>query len=707
MKGVFRITHAEFVKIFKKPIVYIMAFVLALVSILSIILYKPTIRTDNTIQLDADNAAGYYSAFHSSGDHSKSKTDETFDTTSKQVELYTLLQKRRNELDYAYSKFYDAFVSLQNYKVSANKTNQQLINDCNTTYETLLNKFVELSQFDPYTNVKEVFNSQNQDGQLYYKVHTIDTAGEYNYEKLFSTLTTKLQSATSPDAYIDFIVTNNYIELLKNLTEYGKDLIYYNLLDMLDTVSQLQQRFINLIANSQSGSMQEETTKALGALQQQVNIFKEKVDLIISTDSLIVLTTNSEYKKFSDAHLAVTNIINSGKDTNGNYTPLLKRGVAVSLRDSNYQTIMKNYITNLNFMPINDKLIEEYDEIKQQVESDKKVIIENINKLKTETTTHNIAIEISNYEYLSEAYRNVVNQIALKSLLKEIPVSAIRDAKIEALDLKSFNAYTNNQNISQNKYQIKNNVYSNNVGAVFSFGNTSQSSESMFDRIYSTLKICTIFIIIFTIMMISGLVTSETENGTIKLLLIRPYNRSKILIGKMLATLFFSIIFVLLTCLISGVAGIIMFKAPVMSKVLVTFNASKTFLINPILLLLLFVTSCILDIIFYLILSLTISVLFRSYVGAITTSFLVYIGAIIVGALIPNSVAYAYIPFTNISLFRFFGGELIGSGGAKIAEFFNTPVQSSQNFYTSLLISAITSIVLLTVTLVTFNRRDF
>ena len=69
-------------------------------------------------------------------------------------------------------------------------------------------------------------------------------------------------------------------------------------------------------------------------------------------------------------------------------------------------------------MPINDKLIEEYDEIKQQVESDKKVIIENINKLKTETTTHNIAIEISNYEYLSEAYRNVVNQIALKALLK-------------------------------------------------------------------------------------------------------------------------------------------------------------------------------------------------------------------------------------------------------------------------------------------------
>ena len=707
MKGVFRITHAEFVKIFKKPIVYIMAFVLALVSILSIILYKPTIRTDNTIQLDADNAAGYYSAFHSSGDHSKSKTDETFDTTSKQVELYTLLQKRRNELDYAYSKFYDAFVALQNYKVSANKTNQQLINDCNTTYETLLNKFVELSQFDPYTNVKEVFNSQNQDGQLYYKVHAIDTAGEYNYEKLFSTLTTKLQSATSPDAYIDFIVTNNYVELLKYLTEYGKDLIYYNLLDMLDTVSQLQQRFINLIANSQSGSMQEETTKALGALQQQINIFKEKVDLIISTDSLIVLTTNSEYKKFSDAHLAVTNIINSGKDTNGNYTPLLKRGVAVSLRDSNYQTIMKNYITNLNFMPINDKLIEEYDEIKQQVESDKKVIIENINKLKTETTTNNIAIEISNYEYLSEAYRNVVNQIALKSLLKEIPVSAIRDAKIEVLDLKSFNAYTNNQNISQNKYQIKNNVYSNNVGAVFSFGNTSQSSESMFDRIYSTLKICTIFIIIFTIMMISGLVTSETENGTIKLLLIRPYNRSKILIGKMLATLFFSIIFVILTCLISGVAGIIMFKAPVMSNVLVTFNASKTFLINPILLLLLFIVSCILDIIFYLILSLTISVLFRSYVGAITTSFLVYVGAIIVGALIPNSVAYAYIPFTNISLFRFFGGELIGSGGAKIAEFFNAPVQSSQNFYTSLLISGITSIVLLTVTLITFNRRDF
>ena len=75
MKGVFKITHAEFTKIFKKPIVYIMAFVLALTAVLSIVFFKPNVRSDNSVMLDADNAHGCYNIFYGTSDDSKRKYD--------------------------------------------------------------------------------------------------------------------------------------------------------------------------------------------------------------------------------------------------------------------------------------------------------------------------------------------------------------------------------------------------------------------------------------------------------------------------------------------------------------------------------------------------------------------------------------------------------------------------------------------------------
>ena len=114
MKGVFKITHAEFTKIFKKPIVYIMAFVLALTATLTLILYKPNVRTSQTIKVNADNAAGYYAAFHDSGDTSKAKFDEIYNTTEKKINLYKIIYDRNTELDSAYNDYISAFNSLQN-----------------------------------------------------------------------------------------------------------------------------------------------------------------------------------------------------------------------------------------------------------------------------------------------------------------------------------------------------------------------------------------------------------------------------------------------------------------------------------------------------------------------------------------------------------------------------------------------------------------
>lgn len=708
MKGVFKITHAEFTKIFKKPIVYIMAFVLALASVLSIILYKPNLRSDNTIAMDADNAYGCFTAFYGAGDNTKFKFDETYAKATQSIDVYSLLNSRNNKLDESIKKYNEVVALLKSYKSNPTNPTSVLIANTNSAIENVLTAFVDVSEFDSYDYLKDLLGLKNGAGEQYYKIHFIDTEKHYNYEKIKSTYEANLKNSTSIDSYIDFLNTNEFCNILSTLSNYGKKIIYNNFLDIVDSIAEQQKTFINLIANSQSGTTQASSSVALENLKQQILNFKVVIDKGINADSLIMLSTKTSYKHINDVCESLVEYITKSKSaTTGQYTQEGKFACAEVLKKSNHIEEMQNYVKSLSFIAVPDSLVKEFTEITSVVEKNKSAILEKIEKLRNEASTAEITKEITNYRDLGITYNDLIGQLVVSEYSKNVSVTNIRDSKNTAYNLSNYNTYENNQNISKNKYQINNNVYSSSLGNVFSFGTTSSYEKSVYDYIYSTLKICTILIIIFTIMMVSGLITNETENGTIKLLLIRPYNRSKIIIGKMLATLFFSLIFILFSVVISFAVGYFMFGFPTLNTIMVTFNATKTFLIHPAVLLLLFVFSCILDVIFYLILSLAISVFFRSYIGAITTSFLVYVGSIVLSAFIPTSAVYAYLPFTNTSWFRYFGGELLGNITTKSALFICTPVQSYQSILTSVLITVITSIVLFTTSLIAFSKRDF
>ena len=708
MKGVFKITHAEFTKIFKKPIVYIMAFVLALTAVLSIVFFKPNVRSDNSVMLDADNAHGCYNIFYGTSDDSKRKYDETYLSAKQSTVVYTLLNDRDNRLDKALEEYNTKYALLETYNTNPTDSESVLIANTNTAIEGVLNTFVNISEFDSYDYLKELMGVSNGASEQYYKIHHIDTEKHYNYEKIKTTYENNLKSASNINSYINFIKTNKFGEILSTLVNYGKKLIYNNLLDIVDSIKNQQNTFIDLTVKSQTETMQQQSSVALENLNQQIKNFQNFIDLWVKADYLIILGTKNNYNNIKDVCENVMQTISYAKSpTTQQYTQAGKLECADALKKGNHIQKMQDYIKSLAFLSVSNSLIEEFNTISEKVTANQTTILNAISELKDETATSKILTEITNYKVLGETYADLIKQLVVKEYSKFVSVDKIRDCKSDTFSLADYNTYENNQNISRNKYQIDKNIYSNTLGNVFSFGTTSTYEKSVYDCIYFTLKICTILVIIFTIMMISGLVTSETENGTIKLLLIRPYRRSKILIGKMLATLFFSLIFILLSVVLSFTVGYFMYGLPAMSQIMVTFNATKTFLISPVLLILLFVISCILDVIFYLILSLTISVLFRSYIGAITTSFLIYVGSIVVSAFIPTSAVYAYLPFTNTSLFRYFGGELLGNITTKASLFICTPVQSYQSFLTSILITGITSIILFTTTLITFNRRDF
>nr|WP_263325618.1 ABC transporter permease [Neobacillus sp. Marseille-Q6967] len=67
---------------------------------------------------------------------------------------------------------------------------------------------------------------------------------------------------------------------------------------------------------------------------------------------------------------------------------------------------------------------------------------------------------------------------------------------------------------------------------------------------------------LFTIVVSAGIVASEFNWGTIKLLLIRPINRSKILLSKYLTVLLFALLMVAILFIFSSVLGAILFGMP-------------------------------------------------------------------------------------------------------------------------------------------------
>lgn len=102
-----------------------------------------------------------------------------------------------------------------------------------------------------------------------------------------------------------------------------------------------------------------------------------------------------------------------------------------------------------------------------------------------------------------------------------------------------------------------------------------------------------------------------------------------------------------------------------------------------------------------------VSVLFRSYIGAISTSLLIYIGALVLGAYLSGSAVYAFLPFTNVSLFRYFGGEILAKEASGIGVLLGSPIHSLQNFWLSFGLTTGFSIIMLIITFISFKRRDF
>ncbi len=698
MRGIFAITKAEFIKIFKKPTVYIMAFILVLTCVLSLFVFKPNSREDYRVTLSTENALANYEAFMSnSGSDNKSIYDSTIDEANA---LYNYIKNAENR-DY-------------NMNFSVNS----LINSLNSLSTSSPSSIASIQQ--NLNNVLECYTSHYglESVPYYAKLITLtNTSGEVIYLKDYAKLEVISNQINELIANSEADEVNQIIkqyiqenDVIKKLNDANKNYInYINVIieNILTDLSNTHDQFISSIQkhfeNGDDIQLQAEQVRHLKNILILINNYKDVIDLLSSPDYPVAIISNASYENFMVVYSRIKKIVDVGQNIE---KFSVRKQCANELSADNYRTQLNSTYNSLKFVNISSKdLMNTLKDYKKQTEANAEIVYKSIFNLRNEASTSKICEEITNYKLLSQTYKQLVEDNVTQAVVSNLTSSEIKE--IKNYNLKDYSEYEIKERISKNIYYLKTNTYSTNYLLPFNFNGNSAYKTNVYDYMYFALKICTLLIIVFTMFMLASIITAEQDQGTIKLLLVRPFSRSKILSAKLLATFFFSFCFLALSTIITFVGGYFRFGLPALEKVLLTFNATSTFAISPIWAMLIFMASNLLDIIFYLIVATLLSVAFKSYASAITTSLITVIISILISIFLANSVVYAFLPFTTISLFRFFGNSFLPTGDSILNAFFLMPISPGMSIISSVLVSGIFCLVIYIISFNLFNKRDF
>ncbi len=197
-------------------------------------------------------------------------------------------------------------------------------------------------------------------------------------------------------------------------------------------------------------------------------------------------------------------------------------------------------------------------------------------------------------------------------------------------------------------------------------------------------------ITLFVVIIAGGMIASEFTWGTIKLLMIRPISRSKILVAKYLSVLVFMVIFMTILFVTSFVTGAIAFGFDHAPSLL--YMGGKVSEIHPMLYLLLKLSLHGLGIIMFATIAFMISSVFRNNSLAIGISlFLLFTGTQIT-SLIGMKFEWAkFSPFANIHFQTFLDGM---------------PVVGGVTFWFSVVMFLVYFVLLHVVSFWTFVKRD-
>lgn len=243
------------------------------------------------------------------------------------------------------------------------------------------------------------------------------------------------------------------------------------------------------------------------------------------------------------------------------------------------------------------------------------------------------------------------------------PVTNLEDAMLLSRDRyliaskKEKLEYPEELKSAKNELAYYEKYYESGVTPITS-NNGGQSAGSFFASLAGMLSIVNMVVVIVA----SISVASEFSDGTIKLLLIRPFKRSQILLSKFIVCLLFGAFVTLFTMLSAGIVGLILF--PVQSFMLPA--SASLGAVSAIKAAGMLAATNYLLIVFYSAISLMISAVFRSQALAVGIGMLtVFASSIINGMLM---IAIPKWPILKWSIFNLLNVNTFSQGGVMPGE---------------------------------------
>lgn len=326
-----------------------------------------------------------------------------------------------------------------------------------------------------------------------------------------------------------------------------------------------------------------------------------------------------------------------------------------------------------------EQQIEELNAKKEQTED--KAVLENI-----ETELNNAQME---------------KEIAEIRLNKEIPygsdylnraISDLQTANTNLANFKNTEELTYEQKLEYNSY-LEEQAESRYILETGRDIHNTNSLKGILENFYAQFGI---FLIVVVVMIAGTIVSEEFNKGTIKLLLVKPYSRNKILMSKAITTLIMIIFIIVVTLVMQILIGGIIFGFDSLSEPVVAYNFNTNTMeeMNIFANLGVQTLTQLPMIILLATLAFAISTLFTNSTLAITISLLGYMSASII-----NQLAIGY----NLQFMKYFvtmNWDLsIYANGA-------LPYMEGMNMTMSIIICVIYFLIMMIPTFMVFKKRN-
>lgn len=224
--------------------------------------------------------------------------------------------------------------------------------------------------------------------------------------------------------------------------------------------------------------------------------------------------------------------------------------------------------------------------------------------------------------------------------------------------------------------------------------NESVSLKGILQDFYSQFGL---FLIVVIVMIAGTIVSEEFNKGTIKLLLVKPYTRNKILLSKFITTLIMIVFVIIVTIIMQILIGGVLFGFDSLGMPVVEYNFNTSSLqeINIFVYLIIQTLTQLPMIILLAVLAFAISTIFSNSALAITISLLGYMSTSII-----NQLVMAY----NLGFMKYF---VTMNWDLSMYLFGGLPLMEGMNMTMSIIICIAYSLIMMIPTFVIFKKKKY